>query len=453
MTIQMICLSLALSLPWTSMVQSQDAPPLPVQPPVGAGTAFQPGYDQHDLDIIVSRLRLDAVQRDLLETAYGEYITACEAGIDATRAAINSVAPGGSGKGRRSQVDRDAYRAALKSLIMDARAASAAAADPESRRQIMERYHSQVRDLQAQQAQEPGGGEEGRSLHAFMAEVQGILDAWMETRELLGETFFETIQAALREEQVVDVPGLRHALRRRSLLPLGRLSGESIDITGIIAAIRLSPESEEALQHVLLAWEYELDSVLQQREAFAARAQRAVVKIPQSGTGPVMAALRDRLQASVRIRDLSLQAAASIMELLPGEPGAAFRNHWYRVMYHDLGRPSHAGRLLSAAAADPDLPDDTRANIRAMTVRFHESLQARHRVIEGLILQCEPLRIEASIRQQYGHQETGSQPPDQLQVMLEDLRACELGMEEELSMLLGDAVFEDLLQAGYPGAE
>ena len=126
-----------------------------------------------------------------------------------------------------------------------------------------------------------GGGQV--DWRARIQPLRDQMDAFRDFREELGEQFLSDLQTVLYPEQQELWPSFERVLRRKNLLPMGRLSGENVDLFQVVDQLSLDESARLRIEMILKDYEMQLDEALKRREREQGRANDDIREAIQNG--------------------------------------------------------------------------------------------------------------------------------------------------------------------------
>jgi hypothetical protein len=216
---------------------------------------------------------------------------------------------------------------------------------------------------------------------------QGMASRWAEVRaarKKIEESFANDLKAILTPEQAEKWPAVERAQRRTKTLPRGLMSGERVDLIGLVDRLGLSEEAAAALRETLEQYEADLDRELVRRNEFMEKAMEQGPSLMQSfqegDTEKLQQLFEKGREASARVRDVNRRYQRLIEGLLPEDKRAVFAEDFRRESFPMVYRPSFAARTLDAAEQLPDLDESQKAalaDIRASFTREQGAINTR----------------------------------------------------------------------------
>jgi len=209
--------------------------------------------------------------------------------------------------------------------------------------------------------QEKARGDGG--FHVFPEDMPKLMAEFGAKRQQLEEGFLGDIKFLLGPEQQDRWPAIERLRRRETALRRGVVSGEGVDLIGVVEALKLGAPVMETLAPTLGQYELDLDRVLQDRikveREMRGGVPGTVMFIPET-MQERMKALRE---AGAQIRDVNERYARLIASLLPEQDRPAFADKVERLSFPQVYRTSYTARQVSAASKFHDLLPEQKRSI------------------------------------------------------------------------------------------
>ncbi len=305
------------------------------------GRVMSPYYLRRDLPFIVDRLELDDGQSAIVEALYYDYEDAHLASQDRMKARFEEIS-------------------------------------------------ETAGDLQAR------GASEDELFEVVLSPFVEQAEQWHEQRL----EFLENVRAILSEPQMALWDEFLRALRRDKELPAGSLMGERVDLLVIARIADLPPAIRATVEPVLREYELALDAALVAREQVDLRNQGRLMRSMASPGDDALRMLRERIDASVGVRDVNVGYAARIRDSLPVEHADRFVDLYRAEAFPSIARPTAAGRIFEAALELETISEETRGAIDALHQAYRAELDP---LVAGMIqvqLESEP-EVERSKAEQF----------------------------------------------------
>ena len=368
-----------------------------IQPPAGMAQALHPDVLSSDLRLIAQTLNLDSGQVAVLEALFDGYNETFEAGTDELRKKMRDIQPANAVLSEADEERRMALRDQIERIREDMRVRFEEAETEEQRRAIQEDYRQTVRALQAEMEELSRSNVEEKALEAAMKEMGDAIQVWLVRKSELRNQFMEDVRSILKEEQEPAWPSFERTFRREKSLPLGRLSGEKLDLLRLVGTLKLMDEEAETLRPTLEAYEQSLDAALRQRNAAITRHAMESRQLASGGKLDAAERLVEQMvQQHQMVRDLNLQYAAQIADQLPGEKAADFRARVKEQAFPRLDQRTATQRAVIAAQALSDLDEETRQALDELRAQYESQLAPLREELRRTTVDLEPQRIQQS---------------------------------------------------------
>lgn len=271
--------------------------------------AFRPDILQRDLALIDSTLRLDDLQRQVVETLMQDYMTAFSTGVENL-------------KERMKAAQQDATRA-----------------NPTNPDAILER-------------------------------IMAPLNEWRAEKRVMSDRFMADLRNQLGPQQLEQWPAFERALRRERLLPDGDLSGESVDLWAAVSRMDPTSVEQESIKPAMAAYEVALDEALLARERELQRIEDQMAAAMKAMNLDGMADAQEKVMVfRVKVRETNDAGIDSIAAAM-GDRGAEFRRRALEAGYPDVFRVHPVTVLIQQARALEGLTDEQRSQIDALASQF-----------------------------------------------------------------------------------
>jgi len=209
------------------------------------------------------------------------------------------------------------------------------------------------------------------SIEAVLAPIED----WNKEKGQLYTRFLETVRSQLSEQQLQRWPVLERAMRRERLLPQSEISGEGLNLAGLVRDLSPPPEVALAAAPALEAWEIRIDGALLTRQARMEEILPALKEAMAEMNHDRGLQLQDRIMAArVQLRDAQEQGILEIAEAMGPEWGERFRTLAMQRAFAEAFQPSPVMRQYVAALALPELSDEQRSGITNLKQQFQHEL-------------------------------------------------------------------------------
>ncbi|MBM4109212.1 MAG: hypothetical protein FJ255_10455 [Phycisphaerae bacterium] len=157
-------------------------------------------------------------------------------------------------------------------------------------------------------------------------------------------------------------------LRRRETHLRGMLSGESVDLTEVIAGLRLG-ETDATLRDALEDYEHDLDRALKGKEAIAGGGEAALGG-GQFDIEAMRKAMNEQREAGLKVKEVNERHARKLREMLPETARERFAQAVRRESFPMVYRPSRVSRTLEAAEKLEGVTTEQRQRLREVREQY-----------------------------------------------------------------------------------
>lgn len=280
------------------------------------------------------------------------------------RVGVTMSAAGEAGMGGGSAISRrgvDKYAAALN-LTADQKEAALA---------LHEGYHATVTEAQKTfadaLAEMRRSFEDSQDPSVFTEKMPKVRAEQREKLAAAEKSFLADLRTILTPEQDQRW-GRVERLRRRELYLRGMLSGESVDLTEVIAGLRIG-EPDSTLRDALEDYEADLDRALKGKEALAA-GNEPVLGGGQFDVEAVRKRMGEQREAGLKVKEVNERHARKLREMLPESAREKFTQAVRRESFPSVYRPSRVTRTLDAAERLDGVTGEQRQHLRELREQY-----------------------------------------------------------------------------------
>jgi hypothetical protein len=290
----------------------------------------------------------------------------------------------------------------------------------------------------------------GASPERVVEMISAPLVSWMDEKKKLRDDFLASVRSQLSDSQVEQWPRLERALRREKSLPLGELSGESLDLTLVLREIDAPPVALDAAAPAIEQYEIRLDETLAARDTALDAAVAPLLKaMSSSDVDRGIATQESIMQKRTAVRTAQEEGVATIRDALGGEYGAEFERRAMQKAFPQVYRPDPITPLFEGALALPEIAEEVRTSLTSLQSQFN----AEHDVVRTALVESyrvseprEPRRRTEIARQRAaGATVRMGDAPE-----VEQAKATREELYEKYRKLLAETLTEEQLQA-VPG--
>jgi hypothetical protein len=258
-------------------------------------------------------------------------------------------------------------------LSMTAEQKEAASALLEGYQSEFDRVAKEMRDVT------DAAREEFRDTRDFTVwdEVRPSVEAYQAKRKEMEGALLRDVKDLMAEEQAAKWPQLERMRRRDTTLRRGFLSGETVDVTGLVEDAKLAPEVMERVRPTLSQYEVELDRVLIERnEQFETGMGQGMALFRQGDMAGVNELFNKAREAAVKVRDVNRRYARLVEGMVPDEQREKFKREFKERSFPRVYRESFALRSIDAAANFDDATAEQRAAIAELRAGYEREASA-----------------------------------------------------------------------------
>lgn len=270
-----------------------------------------------------------------------------------------------------------------------------------------------VRDQIREKKQEiTESGDTARVMEAVMKPIE----SWMGEKARLKEEFLANVKAQLSEAQLLRWPKFEMTFRREKTLDKGALSGESVNIFGIVREMQLDPSILEIIGPALDQYEAELDTALLAREREIEATKEELTEAMKSNDTAAGLRLIDRIMTKrVAIRGVQERSAESISAVLPEPYNAEFKKRFNERAYSKVYRAPVLERVFEVAKKLEDLTEDQLTAVVQLEGNYVAENGMINESIVTALKQSEPLeqrrKVELQAARKGGNAAAASEDP------------------------------------------
>jgi hypothetical protein len=253
--------------------------------------------------------------------------------------------------------------------------------------------------------------------------------------------------AILTDEQQVLWPSLQRQFIRDRLLPRGRLSGETVDVMGLVEQQEFEDSVLVELVPVLQEWDVTITSALTARDDHMVENQGSMMASMRTmDTNSALEVMKVQAKLAEAVRDINDSAVENIVLLLPENQSVQFDAYAKERGYPRIFRPTRTDRAYKAAMELEGLePEILQAIMDLYDSMVIEIVYANEQVLEATHRwesqeQLDRMNRFAS-RMTGGSSERVESP---IQKAEDDRRTIENNFLEQLRLLLTEEQIESL---------
>lgn len=321
---------------------------------------MNPDYLLRDLQRFQLALELSDQQTIIVEQILRDYDESFREASDASRDSM-----GNSFSSMRGSED-DPARQLTQQLrersreIRDKLDSARKLGDEEGMKELQDRLNGELESIREEMQQARVDQWQSPERQAAFEEIALLVQDQARLKRQMRNEFEGDLVAILTEDQISLWPPLERQLIRDRLLPRGRLSGETVDVMGLVEQQEFEDEVLIALLPVLQEWDASVTPALSARDDHMVENQGVLMSaIHTMDTTSGIDVMKAQAKLAEAVRDINDNAIANIVLLLPEEEREEFDAYSKERGYPRIFRPTRTDRAYKAAmeleALEPDI--------------------------------------------------------------------------------------------------
>lgn len=218
---------------------------------------------------------------------------------------------------------------------------------------------------------------------AFMEVMPAAREKRDKTMKALEAQFFDDLALVIDDAQKARWPRVERLRRRETLLPNGSLSGETVDLTELVAKLDLPDPARAALDEPIVQYEVELDRSLASRDQIQKESREAMdfgrggnFQLDPDKIEKMKANAAKSREASLAVKAVNDRYARVLASKLPEDVRPEFEAAYHTESFPQVYRTSSVETALEAAQGFDDLTADQRRAIADLLVAHQRDVQA-----------------------------------------------------------------------------
>ncbi len=328
--------------------------------PMGMSGGMDPDYMLRDLRRFTEAFVLSEDQQVIVEQILRDYDESFREASEASRSSIGDSFRGMRGNEddparQQMQESRDRMREIREKLDSIRNLES-----EQDMQEVRDRLDKEMETIRDEMRQQRVGQWQSPERQAAFEQVGLLMQDQMRLKRQMRDELEGDLQAILTEDQLLLWPPLKQLMVRDRLLPRGRLSGESLDVMGLVEQQGLDDDTLITLLPVLDAWGMQVTEALQARDDHMMANQGQLMSAMRTmDVSSGLAVMETQARLAEAVRDTNDSAVDQITQLLPDESAATFQQEAMQRGYPRIFRPTRGERVLKAAmeldALEPDV--------------------------------------------------------------------------------------------------
>ncbi len=319
--------------------------------------------------------------------------------------------------------------------------------DEEGMKELQDRLNSELDSIREEMNEVRVEQWQSPERQAAFEEIALLLQEQLRLKRKMRNEFEGDLVAILTDEQQVLWPSLQRQFIRDRLLPRGRLSGETVDVMGLVEQQEFEDSVLVELVPVLQEWDVTITSALTARDDHMVENQGSMMASMRTmDTNSALEVMKVQAKLAEAVRDINDSAVENIVLLLPENQSVQFDAYAKERGYPRIFRPTRTDRAYKAAMELEGLePEILQAIMDLYDSMVIEIVYANEQVLEATHRwesqeQLDRMNRFAS-RMTGGSSERVESP---IQKAEDDRRTIENNFLEQLRLLLTEEQIESL---------
>lgn len=253
---------------------------------------------------------------------------------------------------------------------------------------LHEGYRSEFKAFRAEiQKKTQEAMEKARESGDFMSmgkEMAASGQQMQQRMESIEKGFLNDVKALLNEKQLETWPRVERMRRRETVMRMGFMAGQNVDLFRTVEAVGLKYDSSPELAAELERYEVDLDKAVKDFETWGKEYQAKQVKAMENpDMGKMMEegqkAIKEMAEYCRRMRDTNKQFARSIQGVLPADKQAKFEFEFKKKCFPRVYRESYPAKAIAEAEKFNDLDADQKASIASLKSGYERDLDVANK--------------------------------------------------------------------------
>lgn len=410
---------------------------------------FVPDFTITQHRLFSERLQVESEHQVIMETLLSDYESEFSDGVMALRHRISEHHPLPDDVSALDEQMRAEFREQLQRKLDQYQEAQSNGEGPERLLELkadLEKLQKRTRDELFAIRPKPLMPDQVRDIGALIImELQG----WRQQRQQIRERFVAGLMATLNDHQRRRWPELERLIRRRYESADTRLSGESVDLSLLLDQLDLSVETRVDITSVRMAYETELDALLQMKRVFLQESRFELFQVMITGDRVRGLSIFDQeLEIRGRIQAVNARYSVLFAQALPEDVGSELSARYREIGFPRIHRPTRIRQLYADSERLADLPNGLAGDLDELRAEYDEAFEQLSDRIQRVSVETETILIRLRMAHRSG---IGSIDDTQADAALEQVQSAfqirsDLDAQylEKLRNLLGETIFKSL---------
>ncbi len=215
---------------------------------------------------------------------------------------------------------------------------------------------------------------------SLQPKVTKAVTDWGKRKEELEKQFLSDLTAMLTKEQEERWPIVERELRRPKLLANSWMSGEGIDVVGMLASIDGKAAENPKIVEILERYANEVDAALKTRDAFIKEHETGIEDLMKTDPQRVLSLRKDSVRNRVRVREINRRYVQQVAAELREPTKKKFLDEYVTRSIEWWNRETPAERFIKEAAkSDGFASKESRAQAQALMKEYMDKVEAMTR--------------------------------------------------------------------------
>jgi hypothetical protein len=245
-------------------------------------------------------------------------------------------------------------------------------------------YDAAQKEMNDAMAEARRAFEESQDPAVFGEKMPQARRKFVETSRRAERVLMADLRSLLTAEQEEDWARVERMRRREIGGRMTTVSGDAVDLVEIVEGLKLAETERADVAETLEAYEQELDRAIQAR-------LRAMDAAPDLEPGrpinmeQLQARMAESREIGLRLKEINHRSARKLESMLPEEKRAEFGRAVKLASFPRVYRPTHASRVLEAAAKLSDLDAPQLEQVEALRAQYEREITAANEALAAAI--------------------------------------------------------------------
>jgi len=321
---------------------------------ISAG-GISPDYMLRDLRRFNETLTLDEEQTMIVEQILRDYDESFRDASDASQEGMrNSFSNMRGDENSPARQESQQLRERMREIREKMDSASQLQGE-DGMKELQERLNVEMDEIHQQMSESRTSQWQSSESQAAMEELALYVTDQLRLKRQMRIEFETDLVAILSEDQLLLWPPLQRMLIRDRLLPKGRLSGETLDVMGLVEQQEFDDATLTDLIPAINDWDISVTAALQTRDDHLVENQGSIMASFRSMDTDGENVMKEQARLSETVRQINDNAVEQIAMALPSEKGSAFAHLARERAYPRIFRTTRVERAYLGAMELEDI--------------------------------------------------------------------------------------------------